>query len=100
MLRAVSGYLRAFRTVAAILAIASMLCVSAASVSAAHAHSKEPIDGCGVCCTAHMAAQHVGVIQVIHAPELQSILSTPTAIRFVESRGILAFLNRGPPSNL
>ena len=89
----------ALRSVGAILAIASMLCVSAASVSASHTHAKQPIDQCSVCCTAHMAVQQVAVIQAVHALELQSILSMPVAIGPVESRGLLAFLNRGPPSS-
>jgi hypothetical protein len=100
MLRAGSISLRALRTIAVILAIASMLCVSAASVSAGHTHANQPIDQCSVCCTAHMAVQQVAVIQVAHAPELQSILSMPVAIKPVESRGVLAFFNRGPPSSL
>jgi hypothetical protein len=100
MLRVAFSSIRAFRTIAVILAVASMLCVSAASVSAGHTHAKQPIDQCSVCYTAHMAVQQVAFIQAVHAPELQSLLSMPVAIESVESHGVLAFLNRGPPSAL
>lgn len=99
MLRSVPRALRAIRIVAVILAIAAMLCVSAASVSAAHAHENEPVGRCDVCYTAHLAAQQVVVVQIIHALELQSFLAPPVAIQPVESRGILALLTRGPPSS-
>jgi len=100
MLRAASSSILAFRNIAVILAIASMLWVSAASVSAGHTHAKQPIDQCSVCSAAHMAVQQVAFIQAVHAPQLQSILSMPVAVEPIESRGLLAFLNRGPPSSL
>jgi hypothetical protein len=53
-----------------------------------------------VCYTAHLAAQQVAVVQVIHALELQSFLSPAVAIQRLESRGILALLTRGPPTIL
>jgi hypothetical protein len=92
--------LRTFRTAAVIFAITALLCVSAASVSAAHAHPNKPDDSCNVCSTAHMAARHVAVIQLVHAPELQSILPLPVAIQTQESGGVLYTLTRGPPSTL
>ena len=85
MLRSFPRAPRALRIAAVILAITAMLSVSAASVSAAHAHSKEPVDRCNVCCTAHMAAQQVAVITLVHPPEIQSILSPPAAPQVVES---------------
>jgi hypothetical protein len=92
--------LRTFRMAAVIFAITALLCVSAASVSAAHAHPNKPDDTCNVCSTAHMAARHVAVIQLVHAPELQSILPPPVAIQTQESGRILSTLTRGPPSLL
>ncbi len=83
-----------------IFAITALLCVSAASVSAAHTHSNKPDDSCNVCTTAHMAARHVDAIQLVHAPELQSILPLPVAIQTQESGGVLSTLTRGPPSTL
>lgn len=77
-----------------------MLCVSAASVSAAHTHLKEPIGSCDVCYTAHMAARQIAVTQIVHSLELQSFLAPPAAIQYVESRGVLSLLTRGPPSSL
>jgi hypothetical protein len=97
MLRVFFSTLHTFRTVSVLLAIVAMLCVSAASVSAAHTHLKDPVDSCDVCCTAHMAARQVAEIQVIHAPQIQSILPPPAAIQAVESRGVLSKLTRGPP---
>ncbi len=91
---------RLSRIVVAILAIAAMLCVSAASVSPAHTHLDSAADHCDVCFTAHMAAPQVAVIQVVHSLELQSFLSPPEAVQRVESRSILAFLTRGPPASL
>jgi hypothetical protein len=86
--------------VVVILAIAAMLCVSAASVSPAHSHLNSAADHCDVCYTAHMAAQQVAVIQVVHSLELQSFLAPPEAFQRVESRGVLTLLTRGPPSSL
>jgi hypothetical protein len=83
-----------------IFAITALLCVSAASVSAAHAHPNRPDDSCNVCSTAHMAARQVAVIQLIHAPELQSFLPLPVAIETPESGRVLSTLTRGPPSSL
>jgi hypothetical protein len=100
MLYALAGAPRALRATFVMLAITAMLCVSAASVSAAHTHLKEPVDRCDICCTAHLVAQQVAVIQVIHALELQSILSRYVAVRRIESRGVLSLLTRGPPSAL
>ena len=100
MLRSNSNPLRALRFFAVILAVGAMLCVSAASVSAAHTHLKEPIDRCNVCYTAHQTAQQVAVVQVIHAPELQSLVAPPVSLQRFESRGVLAILTRGPPSSL
>ena len=91
---------RALRLLTVILAITAMLCVSAASVSAAHSHLKEPVDRCNVCYTAHLAAQQVAAIQVTHSLQLQSFLALPEAIQYVESRGVLTILTRGPPSSL
>ncbi len=100
MLRVLSSTLRAIRAAVVVFAITAMLCVSAASVSSAHAHLKEPVDSCNVCATAHMAARQVALIQVIHAPEIQSILPLPVAIQSFESRGILSKFTRGPPYSL
>lgn len=100
MLRSAQRAPGALRIIAVILAIAAMLCVSAASVSAAHTHLKEPVGQCNVCHTAHMTARQVAVIQVIHALELQSVLSLPVAIDSLESRGVLSGLTRGPPVSL
>ena len=92
--------LRTFRAVAVIFAITALLCVSAASVSAAHTHPNKPDDTCNICCTAHMAARYVAVIRLVHAPEVQSILPLPVAIQTHESGGVLSTLTRGPPSSL
>jgi hypothetical protein len=92
--------LRTFRAAVVIFAITALLCVSAASVSAAHAHPNKPDDTCNVCSTAHMAARHVAVIQIIHAPEVQSILPLPVAIQSQEAGKVLSTLTRGPPSSL
>ena len=92
--------LRTFRTAVVIFAIASLLCVCADSVSAAHTHPNKPDDACNICNTAHMAARHVAVIQLVHAPEVQSILPLPVAIQTRESGDILTTLTRGPPSTL
>jgi hypothetical protein len=100
MLRSAQRAPRALRIIAVILAIAAMLCVSAASVSAAHTHLKEPVDQCTVCHSAHMTAPQVAVIQVIHALELQSVLSSPVAIDSLESCSVLSSLTRGPPVSL
>ena len=100
MLRLVPGAPRAYRVLAVILAIAAMLCVSAASVSPAHAHLNAPADRCDVCYTAHMAVQQVAAIQVIHALQLQNYLAPLAAVQRPELRGILALLTRGPPSSL
>jgi len=67
-MRAVIMAPRTLRMVAAIFAITAMLCVSAASVSASHAHLKEPIDRCDVCSAAHLTAQQIAVVQIVHAP--------------------------------
>jgi hypothetical protein len=90
---------RALRFFAVILAITAMLCVSAASVSAAHTHLKEPVDRCGVCQTAHLTTQKVATVQVLHAPELQSLLATPITVQRPESGETLVLLTRGPPSS-
>ncbi len=92
--------LRTFRAAVVVLAITALLCVSAASVSAAHTHPNKPDDSCNVCSTAHMAARHVAVIQLVHAPEVQSILPLPVVIETEESGGVLTTLTRGPPSSL
>ena len=98
MLRAVSAKPRVLRFIAVIVAIAAMLCVSAASVSAAHSHVKEPVDRCGVCQTAHMAAKQVAFIRIPHAPELQSLLAPAVIVQRIESRTVLVILTRGPPA--
>ena len=100
MLRLVPGAPRLSRIVIVILAIAAMLCVTAASVSPAHTHLNSAADHCDVCYTAHMAAQQVAVVAVAHSLELQSYLAPPEAFQSVESRGILALLTRGPPASL
>jgi hypothetical protein len=100
MVRVVSGTLRTLRIFAVIVAIVSMLSVSAASVSAAHTHLKEPVDQCNVCHTAHMTVRQVAVIQIVHALELESVLSLPVTGRFPESPGISSRLTRGPPVSL
>jgi len=100
MVRAVLSAPRSLRMVAVILAIAAMLCVSAASVSAAHTHSKEPVGRCDVCSTAHQAAQQIVVAPVVHAPHVQSQLAKPIEIHRIESRTVLTLLTRGPPSSL
>ena len=99
MLRAVLRTPRALRLVAVILAIAAMLGVSAASVSAAHTHVKDPVGRCDICSTAHQAARRIVVVQVIHAPNVHSRIALPVAIRRVESRSALTLLTRGPPSS-
>ena len=100
MLRSVPGPPRITRIALVILAIAAMLCVSAASVSPAHAHLNAPADQCDICTTAHMAVEQVAFIQAVHALELQSFLAPPPAAERFESRRILALLTRGPPSTL
>jgi hypothetical protein len=92
--------LRTLRAAVVIFAITALLCVSAASVTAAHSHPNKPDDSCNVCSTAHMAARHVAVIQLVHTPEVQSILPLPVAIQTQESGGVLSTLSRGPPSSL
>lgn len=92
--------LRTIRAAIVIFAITALLCVSAAAVSAAHTHPNKPDDSCNICSTAHMAARHVAVIQLVHAPEVQSILPLPVAIQTHESGGVLSALTRGPPSFL
>jgi hypothetical protein len=77
-----------------------MLGVSAASVSAAHTHLNSAADQCDICHTAHMAAQQIAVIQVVHSLELQSFLAPPEALERVESRGFRTLLTRGPPASL
>jgi hypothetical protein len=47
-----------------------------------------------------MAARHVAVIRMVHAPEVLSILPVPVAIQTQESGGVLSILTRGPPSIL
>ena len=92
---------RKMRIVAVFLALTAMLCVSAASLSAAHSHHlNQPADQCSVCCTAHMTASEVAVIHVIHAPEAQSFEAPLTAAPDVESRTVRSTLTRGPPSLL
>jgi hypothetical protein len=83
-----------------ILAIAVMLCVSAASVSPAHVHLNSPADRCDICVSAHMAVQQVAVIRVVHTLELQSFLAPPQALEHFDSPRILTLLTRGPPSAL
>jgi hypothetical protein len=100
MVRELFSTFRTFRTAAVILAITALLCVSAASVSPAHAHPNKPDDTCNICSTAHMAARHVAVIQLVHAPEAQSILPLPVPMQTWEFHGVLSTLTRGPPSSL
>jgi hypothetical protein len=100
MLRSVPGAPRALRIFAVILAIAAMLCVSAAAVSPDHAHLDSPVDRCDICNTAHMAVQQVAVVHVVHALELQSFFVPPPAFHRADSRSILVLLTRGPPSSL
>ncbi len=100
MLRQPPGQPRLSRLIVVILAIAAMLCITAASVSPAHAHLNSAADRCDVCVTAHMAAQQVAVIQVIHSLEQQCFLSPPEAVQRVEFRNVLTLLTRGPPSSL
>jgi hypothetical protein len=105
MLRPVPGkprfsQARLARVIVVILAIAAMLCITAASVSSAHTHLDSAADHCDVCFTAHMAAEQVAVIQVVHSLELQSFLAPPAAVLRVESRSVLAPLTRGPPASL
>jgi hypothetical protein len=89
------------RIVAVFLALAAMLCVSAASLSAAHSHHmNQPADRCSVCCTAHMTASEVAVIHVIHAPEARSFESPLDAATDFQSRTVRSSLTRGPPSLL
>jgi TATA-box binding protein (TBP) (component of TFIID and TFIIIB) len=97
-MRAVIMAPRTLRMVAAIFAITAMLCVSAASVSASHAHLKEPIDRCDVCSAAHLTAQQIAVVQIVHAPELRSLVAPLVTARRIESRGVVVLLTRGPPS--
>jgi hypothetical protein len=94
------GTPRALRVFAVMFAITAMLCVSAASVSAVHAHLNSPSDRCDVCDTAHMAVQQAAPIQFVHTLALQSFLAPPAAVERVASRPILALLTRGPPSSL
>jgi hypothetical protein len=96
----VLGKPRLSRIVVVILAIAAMLCITAASVSSAHTHLNSAADHCDICCTVHMAAQQVAVIQVVHSLQLQGFLAAPEAVQRVESRNILAVLTRGPPASL
>ena len=90
---------RVLRIFAALFAIAAMLCVSAASVSAAHTHVKDPVDQCSVCFTAHMTTAEVAVIHVIHAPEVRSFVSPLVALQSFESRIVSSTLTRGPPAS-
>lgn len=100
MFRAVLAASRALRVFSAILAIAAMLCVLAASVSAAHTHVKEPVGRCDVCSAAHQTAQRIAVIQVVHAPALHSRMAQPVAAPRVESHSVLTLHTRGPPYSL
>ena len=100
MLRPAPGQAKLSRVIIVILAIAAMLCITAASVSPAHTHLNSAADHCDVCVTAHMAAQQVAVIQVVHSLEQQNFLVPPEAAQRVESRSILAVLTRGPPASL
>jgi hypothetical protein len=87
------------RIVAVFLALAAMLCVSAASLSAAHSHHlNQPADQCSVCSTAHMTASEIAVVHVIHAPEALSLESPLAAAPYFESRTVRSSLTRGPPS--
>ena len=100
MLPSVIRGLRSLRIVTVIFALAAMLCVTAASVSPAHTHLKDPAGRCDICVTAHLASRQVAVVQVVHALALQSLLVAPVAIQRVESRVVLSTLTRGPPSSL
>lgn len=92
---------RKMRIVAVFLALAAMLCVSAASLSAAHSHHlNQPADRCSVCSTAHMTAREIAVIHVIHAPEAHSFESLLVTAPDFESRTVSSTLTRGPPSLL
>jgi len=92
---------RKMRIVAVFLALTAMLCVSAASLSAAHSHHlNQPADRCSVCCTAHMTASEVAVIHVIHAPEARSFESPLATATDFQSRTVRSSLTRGPPSLL
>ncbi len=91
---------RALRIFVAIFSIVAMLCVSAVSVSAAHTHLNQPVDRCDVCSAAHMTAERVAVVQVVHALEVQHYVPRPVTLQNIASRGILAFLTRGPPASL
>lgn len=90
----------ALRSLTVVLAITAMLSVSAASVSVAHTHLKEPVDRCNVCQTAHLATQQIIVVQIIHGPELQSLFAPQATIQRVDSRSVFTSLTRGPPSSL
>ena len=90
---------RKMRIVAVFLALTAMLCVSAASFSAAHAHHlNQPADRCSVCYTAHMTASEVAVIHVIHAPEARSFESPLAAVTDFQTRTVHSSFTRGPPS--
>ena len=81
-----------------VFAITALLVVS--SVSASHAHLNRADDACAVCSTAHMAARDVATIQLVHAPQVQSILPLPVVIQAEESAALLSVLTRGPPTSL
>ena len=100
MLRPAPGQPRLSRIIVVSIAFAAMLFISAASVSSAHTHLNSAADHCDVCFTAHMAAEQVAVVQVIHSLQLQSFLAPPEALQRVESRSIVAALTRGPPASL
>jgi hypothetical protein len=100
MRSSVPGKRRISRIIVVFLAIAAMLGVSAASLSAAHAHLNSAADQCDICHSAHMAAQQVAVIHAVHTLELQSFLAPPEAVQRVESRGFRILLTRGPPASL
>src|SRR5580698_7806987 len=100
MLRPAPGQSRLSRIVVVVLAIAAMLFISAASASSAHTHLNSAADHCDVCFTAHMAAEQVAVVQVIHSLQQQCFVAPPEAQQRVESRSILALLTRGPPASL
>ncbi len=90
---------RKMRIVAVFLALTAMLCVSAASLSAAHSHHlNQPADRCSVCSTAHMTASEIAIIHVIHAPEARSFESPLSAAPDFQSRTVRSTLTRGPPS--
>ena len=98
MLRSFRSAPRVLRILAVILALGAMMSVSAASLTSAHNHSNTASDHCDVCITAHMAASEVAIIQVVHAPVLQSFLAPVDTIQLFESRSVLSTLTRGPPS--